>query len=152
METRMSNFYAIKVTAGQELNVALSMEERVKVQGLSEVYAIIVPPSLKGYVIVEATGPHVVKLIISGMRFVKGIAQGMLSKEDVAAFLEKKSVVQEFKPGDMVEVVSGPFKGMQAQVIRNEKEKNEIVLKILDSAFPLQVTVPTDYISASKKK
>lgn len=149
---RIRNFYAVKVTAGQEINVALTIEERVKVQGISEIHSIIVPPNLKGYVILEAEGPHVVKLVTAGLRYVKGVTHGLLSRDDIFSLISKKTAEATFKPGDIVEVVSGPFKGMQAQVIRLEEGKGEVVLKILESAYPLQVTVPVDYIKTSKNR
>ncbi|MEM0194242.1 MAG: transcription elongation factor Spt5, partial [Metallosphaera sp.] len=72
--SKVRNFYAIKVTGGQEMSVAIMLEERIKTNGINEVFSIIVPPALKGYLIVESSGPHVVKLIISGIRHVRGIA------------------------------------------------------------------------------
>ncbi|BCU68311.1 transcription elongation factor Spt5 [Sulfolobales archaeon HS-7] len=150
--TKASNFYAIKVTAGQEINVALMIEERAKLQGEVNIYSVIIPPNLKGYVIVEATGLHVIKPIIAGIRYVKGLVPGMLTDADISQFLEKKTVQHGYKAGDMVEIIAGPFKGMEAQVVRVETSKDEVMLTVLESAYPLQVTVPTDYIRPSKKK
>lgn len=148
---RFSNYYAVRVTGGQEINVALMIEERIKTNNIKEVYSIIVPPSVKGYVILEASGPHVVKLIATGIRHVRGYAQGLVQREDIVKFVSRTTVAPAYKPGDMVEVTAGPFRGMQAQVVRIDSAKNEVVLNILESSFPLQVTVPLDQVKPAKK-
>lgn len=148
---RFSNYYAVKVTGGQEINVALMLEERIKLNDVKEIYSIIVPPNIKGYVIMEASGPHVVKLIASGIRHVRGFTHGLVQKEDIVKFISKTTIAPSYKPGDIVEVASGPFRGMQAQVVRIDLGKSEVVLNILESSFPLQVTVPVDQVKPVKK-
>lgn len=148
---RFRNYYAVRVTAGQEINVALMIEERIKTNNVKEIYSIIVPPNVKGYVIVEASGPHVVKLVATGIRHVKGVAHGLVQKEDVVKFVSKTVAIPTVKEGDIVEIVSGPFRGMQAEVKRLDSAKNEVVLNILESSFPLQVTVPLDQVKPVKK-
>nr|MCG2909786.1 transcription elongation factor Spt5 [Stygiolobus sp.] len=88
-QVKFRNYYAIRVTGGQELNVALLIEERVKANNIGEIFSIIVPPNMKGYVILEATGPHVVKLVTSGIRHVRGVAHGLVPKEDIMKFVSK---------------------------------------------------------------
>ncbi|BFH74385.1 transcription elongation factor Spt5 [Sulfurisphaera javensis] len=148
---RFSNYYAVRVTGGQEINVALMIEERIKTNNIKEVYSIIVPPNVKGYVILEASGPHIVKLIATGIRHVRGFTHGLVQREDIVKFVSKITVAPAYKAGDLVEVTSGPFRGMQAQVVRIDSAKNEVVLNILESSFPLQVTVPIDQVKPVKK-
>ncbi|ABP95788.1 MULTISPECIES: transcription elongation factor Spt5 [Metallosphaera] len=148
---KVRNFYAVKVTGGQEISVAIMLEERIKTNGIGDVYSIIVPPGLKGYVIVESSGPHVVKFIIAGIRHVRGVAPGLVPKDDIMKMVSKKQTGPSIKTGDMVEVVSGPFRGMQAQVMSYNADRGEVVLNILESAFPLQVTIPVDQIRPVKK-
>ena len=148
---KFSNYYAIRVTGGQEVNVALILEERIRQNNIKEIYSIIVPPNVKGYIIMEASGPHIVKLVASGIRHIRGFAHGLVQKEDVIKFISKTKTVPSFKPGDLVEVTYGPFRGMQAQVVRIDEGKGEVVLNILESSFPLQVTIPIDQVKPVKK-
>lgn len=151
MESQVRNFYAVKVTGGQEVNVALMIEERVRDNNVNEIFSIIVPPNMKGYVIVEATGSHVVKFVISGLRHARGVAPGLVTREDLEKMISKKAMLPAVKAGDFVEIVSGPFRGMQAQVVRVEDAKGEVVLNILESNFPLQVTMALDQVRPVKK-
>ena len=150
-KSHTKNYYIVKVTGGQEINVALMLEERIQTNNIRGVYSLIVPPNLKGYVIIESEGLHIVKPLIGGIRDVKGLAHGLLPREEIIKIVSKKSVVPSVKPGDLVEIVAGPFRGTQAQVVRVEEGKGEVVLNILESAFPLQVTVPIDQIKVAKR-
>ncbi|MEM0173607.1 MAG: transcription elongation factor Spt5 [Sulfolobaceae archaeon] len=150
-KSSIRNYYAVKVTGGQELNVALLIEERVKTNNISEIYSIIIPPNLKGYVVIEATGSHIVRTVISGIRHVRGLSHGLVPKEEIIKMISKKERLVQLKSGDLVEIIAGPFRGMQAQVIRVEENKGEVVLNILESAFPLQVTLPLEQVRPAKK-
>lgn len=148
---KRTGFYAIRTTARQEVNIALIMEARVESQDL-EVYSIIVPPEVRGYVILETPGVHVVYNVIRDLRHVKGQAPGVMSDEEVQRFVSPKPVIETLEPGQEVEIVAGPFKGMKAKVIRIEVPSNEVVLNVLESAYPLQITVPGDYVRPLKKR
>jgi transcriptional antiterminator NusG len=52
---------------------------------------------------------------------------------------------------DVVEIVSGPFKGMQAKITRIDKTKNEVTLELLEATFTLPITVHADYVKIVKK-
>ena len=54
--------------------------------------------------------------------------------------------------GDIVEIIGGPFRGMKAKILRVEVAKNEVILNILESAYPLQITVPGDYVKLVRKR
>ena len=147
---RPTSFYAVRTTARQELNVALLMEMRAKAQNI-DVASIIVPPGVKGYVIIEAPGIHIVYTLIRDLKHVKGQASGSLTLDEVERAITPKSVVEAIRAGELVDIVAGPFRGMKAQVVRVDKVKNEVVLNVLESSYPLQITVPGDYIKPARK-
>lgn len=144
-------FYAIRTTARQELNVALLLETRVKSQSLN-IYSIIVPPDVRGYVILEAPGVHVIYAAIRDLRHVKGQAPGIMSEDEIKGIIMPKPTIELLHEGEEVEIIAGPFKGMKATVVRIESSTNEVVLKVLEAAYPLQITVPGDYVRPLKKK
>ncbi len=147
---KKTRFYLVRTTARQELNVALLIENRARINGIP-LYSIIIPPEVKGYIVLETDKPSAVELLIRDMQHVKRRVQGTLSKDDVERMVKPKAVVELLSPGDMVEVIAGPFQGIKAQVISVNKTKKEVVLNILESAYPLKVTVPGDYVKPIKK-
>ncbi|TLM98954.1 hypothetical protein FDZ71_16405 [bacterium] len=40
-----------------------------------------------------------------------------------------------------MEIIAGPFKGMQAKVTRVDKAKSEVTLELLDAPYTLPITV-----------
>jgi len=145
-----TSYYAVRTVAGQEVNVALLIENRVRTFNI-DVRSIIVPPRVKGYVILETPGLHVVYDVIREMKHVKGQAPGRIDEKDIEDILVPKPVILGLNEGDTVEIVGGPFRGMKAKVVRIEVSRNEVVLNILESDYPLQITVPGDYVRLVRK-
>ena len=145
-----SRFYAIRTTAGQEINVAILVYNRVK-SGNIGVKSVIVPPNAKGYIIIEAPGPNVIYSAIQDLKHVKGLVAGIFSDDDIQRVLIPKSPLIGLKEGDIVEIIAGPFKGMKAKIIRIDINKNEAVLNILESSYPLQIMVSGDYVKPVRK-
>ncbi|ABM81423.1 transcription elongation factor Spt5 [Hyperthermus butylicus] len=143
--------YAVRTVAGREIDVALIMEQRARDQNMP-IYAIIVPPQIKGYVIVETPAAFYATNAIQGIRYAKGVVPGVLRYEDVERLLKPKAVIETLKPGDIVEIISGPFRGMKGQVVRVSPSKNEVVLNVLEVEYPLQITVPGDSVRPSKEE
>jgi transcriptional antiterminator NusG len=145
-----SVFYLVRTTARQELNVALLIENRARVNNIP-LYSIVIPPDVKGYLVLETPRSSHVELLIRDMQHVKRRVQGTLTLEDVERMVKPKAMVELLNPGDMVEVIAGPFQGIKAQVISVNRARNEVVLNILESAYPLKVTVPGDYVKPVSK-
>ncbi|MDG6917022.1 MAG: KOW motif-containing protein, partial [Nitrososphaerota archaeon] len=51
----------------------------------------------------------------------------------------------ELNNEDTIEIVAGPFKGMRAKISRVEKEKQEITVSLLDTAFAMPITIDAAY-------
>lgn len=150
MVAESSKFFIVRTTARQELNAALLLEARAK--GMGEgFYSIVIPPDVKGYIILEVKGLHLVYGLIKDMKHVKGRATGSISVEELERLIVTKPVISELKPGDVVEITSGPFKGLKASVLSVNAQKNEVTLNILEASYKLEATVPGDYVKPVKK-
>ena len=154
-ETKTSTtIFAIRTTAGQERNVANLIAARVEVNRL-QMKAILVPETLKGYVFLEATGPHLIEAAITGIKHVRSRVPGIVPFSEIERYIVVKSVIEDLDIDDVVEVVGGPFKGMKAKIGRVDRTKNEITIEILEATFTLPITVHADYVKLlekSKKK
>ncbi len=145
-----SKFFIVRTTARQELNAALLLEARAR--GMGEgFYSIIIPPDVKGYLILEVKGLHLVYGLIKDIKHVRGRATGSISVEELKRLMLVESVISELKPGDVVEIISGPFKGLKASVISVNAQKNEVTLNILEASYKLEATLPGDYVKPVKK-
>jgi len=151
MRTSKNMFFAIRTTAGQETNVALMIEVRAKTSNLP-IYSILSLPNLKGYIVLETPGLHIVYEAIRGLKHVKGKTSGTLRWEDLEVLIKPRSLIELIQVGEEVEVVAGPFRGMKAKIIAIDKTRNEVSLNVLEASYPLTITVPVDYIRPSKRE
>jgi transcriptional antiterminator NusG len=144
-----TQLYAVKVTNGQEKTVAEMLADKAKIEHIS-VLAILAPSELKGYIIVESVNPHMVDELIRGVRYAMERVQGTVSPQEVEHYLETKPAIEGLAEGTLVDVVAGPFKGMQAKVVRVDTSKEEVTIEILEAAFSLPITVHADYVREVK--
>lgn len=152
---RKTSFYAIRTTMGREIDVALVIESRimdlVKQNRDPGVKAVFVPPGVRGYVFLETSRLASIYRLISELKYVKSGQPIKVSLDEVERLVKPKPVIEMIKEGDIVEIVRGPFRGMKAQVISIDRNKNMVVLSILEAAFNVPITVPGDYVKPSRK-
>ncbi len=142
--------YAVRVTAGRERQVIEKLEALMN-RGNYAVYSILYPHRVKGYFFVEADSLDEVKRLVYGVHYIKGVVQGELKLEDVEHFLAPSEIKIELNKGDIVELIAGPFRGEKAKVLRVNKQKEEVVVELLEAAVPIPVTVKLDSVRVIKK-
>ena len=109
------------------------------------VKAILVPETLRGYVFIETTEFRDVEIAISGVPHVRGRVGGKVSMEEIDRFLAPPPAAEGISEGDVVEIISGPFKGERAKVQRVDTGKEELILELLDSPYTIPVRVHADF-------
>lgn len=142
--------FAVRTTAGQEKNVANLIQAKVKMNDL-QIQAVLVPELLKGYLFIEADGPHSVEKAITGVRHVRSRVPGVVTFPEIERYIIVKPVIEELDENDLVEVVGGPFKGMRAKITRVDKAKEDVTLELLEATFTLPITVHADYVKVIEK-
>ena len=142
--------FAVRTTAGQEKNVANLLAARAEMNKLP-IKAILVPEMLKGYVFIEADGPHFVEKAIAGIKHIRSRVPGIVNFSEVERYIVVKPVIEELNEEDIVEVVGGPFKGMRARITRIDITKEEVTLELLEATFTMPITVHADYVKLVEK-
>ena len=142
--------FAVRTTVGQERNVSNLIAGRAEANGIP-IKAILVPEALKGYIFIEADGPHIVEEAISGIRHVRSRVPGMVSLSEVEKYIIIKPIIEELDIDDIVEVTGGPFKGMRAKITDIDRAKEEVTIELLEASFTLPITVHADYLKLVKK-
>ena len=150
-EEKMSTaVFAVRTTAGQEKNVANLIAAKVRTGNLP-IKALLVPEMLKGYVFIEADGPHSVEKAIAGIKHVRSRVPGVVTFPEIEKYIVVRPVIEELDEEDLVEIVGGPFKGMRAKIMRIDRAKEEVVLELLEATFTLPITVHADYVKLVEK-
>ncbi|AAL82114.1 transcription elongation factor Spt5 [Pyrococcus furiosus DSM 3638] len=142
--------FAVRVTHGQEETTAKLIYSKVRTYNLP-IYAILAPSRVKGYIFVEAPNKGVVDEAIRGIRHARGVLPGEVPFKEIEHFLEEKPAVSGLEPGDLVEVIAGPFKGQKAKVVKIDESKDEVVVQFIDAIVPIPVTIKGDYVRLISK-
>ncbi len=100
----------------------------------------------------EAGSRESVSDLIYNIKHIRGIINKELSKEEALKTIEKKQQKIEINIGDVVKVLSGPFKGETATVKSVNKEKEELTVMFLESAVPINVNIKISDVSTIKSE
>lgn len=157
----------MRATAGQERVVAEIMfrEARNQEAALAEqgknVSAVMYTTNLKGYVLVEADSPGTVEDLARNVPKTKGLllrqkgdlsSAGMISISELEEILNPTPIAAEVNKGDLIELISGPFKSEKARVARLDRDKNEITVELIEAAVPIPVVVRGEDIKILKRE
>jgi transcriptional antiterminator NusG len=139
--------FAVKTTASQERTVADMIANREE----PEIHAVLAPDSLTSYVMVEADNNAVIERVLEEIPHARGLvgsggAAGQSSMAEVEHFLSPTPDVEGIAEGDIVELVSGPFKGEKARVQRIDEGKDQVTVELYEATVPIPVTVRGDQI------
>lgn len=142
---------AVKTAIGQEREVADSIGARAK-DGQLGIYSILLPSTIRGYVLIEAMNSDKIENAVRGIRKTHGLVKGETSLQEVSHFLTPKPTVSGIIEGDIVELISGPFKGEKARVQRIDSSKEEITVELFEAVVPIPVTVRGDHVRVIEKE
>jgi transcriptional antiterminator NusG len=145
-----SMFFAVRTTAGQEKNAAELVEVKARAKELALI-SILAPETLRGYIFIEATSPHLIEEAISGIRYIKSRVPGRVQFPEIEKYLTTKPIIEELDVGYTVEITGGPFKGMRAKITRVNPVRKEATLELLEATFTLPITVNVDYLKLVQK-
>lgn len=140
---------------GREIDVSLVMETRI--YGLMKrgkdpgITAIFVPPGMRGYVFIESRSLSGVYELASNIKYVKSRPPLRIPREDIERLIKPPPAIEMIREGETVEIVRGPFRDMRATVISVNKDKNTVLVKLLDAIHEFHVEIPGDYVKPLKK-
>lgn len=143
--------HAVRTTIGQEKSVADMLAQRTEKEGFG-VYSVLVPYEIRGYIMIEALNKSEIEKALMGVSHARGVVEGEIPFEEIVKFFEPKPMVTKVDIGDIVELVSGPFKGEKARVTRVDVKKEEITVELFEATVPIPVTVRGDSIKVIRKE
>ena len=143
--------YVYRVTAGQEKVVLDMLSKKAKKDSL-RIYSVAYFEDLKGYLIVEGEDEVSVRQASLRIPHIKGVLDRPMEIKDIEGMIEAaKPAVLSINKGDIVELVSGPFKGEKARVIKIDTNKDEVTVELTEVAVPIPVTIKANTIKVVQK-
>ena len=142
--------FIIKVTTNKEEKALEMIADRAEKKNLN-VFSVSRPHGLRGYLLVEAEDRESAEEAVFNLPYVKGIIGKTITYEEVKNMVEPSATTISIKEGDIVEIISEPFKKEKAKVIRIDKQKEEVVVSLLGAVVPLPVTIKLDNVKVIRR-
>jgi transcriptional antiterminator NusG len=146
-----SKILTIKTQVGKEQNTADLINSRANKSKI-KVPSILVAPELRGYVFLESYDKERVKDMIKTISYARSMLEGDIPIDQIEHFLVPASAVAKIAEGDVVEMVSGPFRGETAKVTHIDDAKEEITVELFESVVPIPITVRGEQVRVIKRK
>ena len=158
-----SYLYILKTSIGQEQNVAREVRARLSGTGSlkeiqDEIFGVLSPHFMRGYIFVEASALHHVEKLIgrvgvstTPMKNCRKVLGGESPLGDVLPYLEPKAATAGIEEGSIVEIHGGAFRGQAARVTRVTESKEEVTVELFEAAVPVALTVRADQVRVTQR-
>ena len=147
-----TKIFAIRTSANREDQVVDFFISKLEKDTKQNVYAIIRPHGMRGYVFAETLSKDALEIALQGVPYARGVLPHEIPYPEIEHMLEQVKVEMNIQKGDIVEVISGPFKRENAKVMRINKQKEEIVVELLEAAVPIPITVSMDAVKVIRRE
>ena len=145
-----SHIFALRTTANREDQVIDFITNNVTKKGM-HVFAIVRPHGMRGYIFMEAASRSDAEQACFNVPYARGILPSEFQYKEIEHMLEQVKQVINIEKGDIVELISGPFKREKAKITRIDKTKEEVVVELLEAAVPIPITVKLDAVKVIRR-
>ena len=146
-----SAIYGLRVTANREdqvMDFIVANAQRKKL----EVFAVVRPHGMRGYIFLEAGNRADAEQAAFNVPYARGILPKTVDYKEIEHMLEQTKHEVNIQKNDIVEIISGPFKREQAKITRIDKQKEEVVVELLEAAVPIPITVRMDAVKVIRRE
>lgn len=143
--------FIIKVTTNKEEKAVEMIADRIQKKSLNT-FAVLRPHGLRGYILLEAEDRESAEESVFNLPYVKGIIGKTIGYEEIKNMVEPSATAVSIKDGDIVEIITEPFKKEKAKVLRIDKQKEEVVVSLLGAVVPLPVTIKIDNVRVIRRE
>ena len=150
-EKQSTKIFAVRTAANREDQVVDFLIAKLR-KSADGVYAVIRPHGMRGYIFMEAESKLDIEKSLQGVPYARGVLPHEIPYPEIEHMLEQVKVEMNIKKSDIVEIISGPFKRESAKVMRINKQKEEIVVELLEAAVPIPITVKMDAVKVIRRE
>jgi len=142
--------FSYRVTTGQEHIIMEMLINKIK-KNPEGIAAVFIFPDIKGYMFIETVDISAARKLAQGIPSIKEVLPKEVPIEEIVRLGEARIQVIPVAKGDVVEFVSGPFKGERAKVIKVDEVKDTITVELTDVAVPVPVTTKSGTVKLIQK-
>ena len=145
-----THIFALRTTANREDQVMDFISSNAAKKGL-EVYSIIRPHGMRGYIFIEAKTRMDAEQAAFNVPYAKGLLPKEIEYREIEHMLEQVKKEVNIQKNDIVEIISGAFKREKAKIARVDKQKEEVVVELLEAAVPIPITLKMDAVKVIRR-
>jgi len=146
-----TTIFALRTTANREDQVMDFLSSNAVKKKL-EVYSVIRPHGMRGYIFLEAGSRSDAEQAALGIPYARGILPEPVNYKEIEHMLEQVKKDVNIRKNDVVEIISGPFKREKAKIIRIDKTKEEVVVELFEAAVPIPITLKMDAVKVIRRE
>lgn len=151
-EQPTTHIFALRTTANREDQVLDFVSSNVEKKKL-EVYALVRPHGLRGYVFMEAGTRADAEQAVFRVPYARGVIGKEIDFKEIEHWFESAQKMEyDIRKNDIAEIISGPFKREKCKITRVDKAKDEIVVELLEAAVPIPITLKTDAVKVIRRE
>ena len=146
-----TKIFALRTTANREEQVMEFVTSNAKKKKL-EVYSIIKPHGMRGYIFVEAASISDAEQAAFGVPYARGILPKEISYQEIEHMIAQVKTEVNIQKNDIAEIISGPFKREKCKITRIDKIKGDVVVELLEAAVPIPITLKMDDVKVIRRE
>jgi len=147
----MSKIFALRTTANREdqvMDFVVSNAQKKKI----EIYSVIRPHGMRGYVFIEAEKKNHAEQAAFGIPYARGILPNEVNYSEIEHMLEQVKRDLNIQKNDIAEIIAGPFKREKCKITRIDRQKEEVVVELLEAAVPIPITLKIDNVKVIRRE
>jgi transcriptional antiterminator NusG len=147
-----THIFALRTTANREDQVLDFVSSNVEKKKL-EVYALVRPHGLRGYIFIEAGTRAEAEQAVFRVPYARGIIGNEIDFKEIEHWFESTQKMEyDIRKNDIAEIIAGPFKREKCKITRVDKTKDEIVVELLEAAVPIPITLKMDAVKVIRRE
>jgi transcription termination/antitermination protein NusG len=146
-----THLFGLRTTANREDQVMSFLSSNVPRKKV-DVFSVIRPHGMRGYIFVEAASRQDVEQAAYGIPYSRGVLPNEIAYKEIEHMLEQAKKDVNIKKNDIAEIISGPFKRQQCKIARVDKAKEEVVVELLEAAVPIPITLKMDAVKVIRRE
>jgi transcriptional antiterminator NusG len=146
-----SMIFSLRTTANREDQVVDFLAANAKKRKL-DIYSIIRPHGMRSYIFLEASNRVEAETAAFEVPYARGVLPAAVPYEEIEHMVETVKKEVNIQKGDIAEIISGPFKREKCKITKVDKEKEEVVVELLEAAVPIPITLKMDSLKVIRRE
>ncbi len=147
----MAEIFSVRTTANREEQVVDFLSANAKKKGI-EVFAVIRPHGMRSYIFIETLNRLEAEAAVFEVPYARGVLPEAVPYPEIEHMVETIKKDIRIQKGDIAEIISGPFKREKCKITKVDKDKEEVVVELLEAAVPIPITLKTDALKVIRRE